>query len=267
MASLESVAARLLAAGGYGVRVVSNDIVAELAEVLSKTTESLPGSSRFVLNEWLHVVDTWRLEDWPSYKQFKRLGRKTRLSEEKRAVLWSIFEELHRRLNEQRWTTLPAAFHQLALEFEVREIKPYDYIVVDEAQDISPMQLRFVGALAAGGINSLFFAGDLGQRIFQTPFSWASLGVQIRGRSHSLRVNYRTSHQIRSQADRLLDQQVSDVDGNIEDRFGTVSVFNGARPSIKLFDDETAEQNGVADWIRGVIEDGVSPGEIRFCKD
>ena len=64
----------------------------------------------------------------------------------------------------------------------------------------------------------LFFAGDLGQRIFQQPFSWKALGVDVRGRSFTLRVNYRTSHQIRMQADRLLGPEVSDVDGNTEDR-------------------------------------------------
>lgn len=263
VATLESVAARLLAPGGRSVSLVSNDTVAEvLEEVLSETTASLPGSSRFVLNEWLHVVDAWQLEDWPSYKSFKRLGRKTRLAEAKRAALWSIFEELHRRLDEQDSETLPAAFHHLTTEFEARKNKPYDYIVVDEAQDISPMQLKFVSALAAGGTNSLFFAGDLGQRIFQTPFSWASLGVQIRGRSHILRINYRTSHQIRSQTDRLTDNKVSDVDGNVEDRFGTVSVFNGVRPSILVFDDESTEMQGVAAWVRRVVDEGASPGEI-----
>ena len=66
----------------------------------------------------------------------------------------------------------------------------------------------------------MFFAGDLGQRIFQTPFSWASLGVDIRGRSQTLRINYRTSHQIRRHADRLLHAELSDVDGNTESRKG-----------------------------------------------
>ncbi len=77
------------------------------------------------------------------------------------------------------------------------------------------------------GRNGLFFAGDLGQRIFQQPFSWKALGVDVRGRSRTLRINYRTSHQIRMQADRLLGPEVSDVDGNTETRRGTVSVFNG----------------------------------------
>ena len=75
---------------------------------------------------------------------------------------------------------------------------------IDEAQDLSVAQLRFLAALGGGRPNALFFAGDLGQRIFQQPFSWKALGVDVRGRSRTLRVNYRTSHQIRSQADRLL---------------------------------------------------------------
>ena len=66
--------------------------------------------------------------------------------------------------------------------------------------------------------DALFFAGDLGQRIFQLPFSWKSLGVDVRGRSATLRINYRTSHQIRVQAGRLFGKQISDVDGNVEDR-------------------------------------------------
>ncbi len=104
---------------------------------------------------------------------------------------------------------------------------PFDFCVVDEAQDISVAQLRFLAALGGGRPNSLFFAGDLGQRIFQQPFSWKALGVDIRGRSRTLRINYRTSHQIRMQADRLLGPELSDVDGNTEERRGTISVFNG----------------------------------------
>ena len=67
------------------------------------------------------------------------------------------------------------------------------------------------------------------KRIFQQPFSWKALGVDIRGRARTLHVNYRTSHQIRMQADRLLGPEVSDVDGNTEDRGNTISVFNGPR--------------------------------------
>jgi hypothetical protein len=78
-----------------------------------------------------------------------------------------------------------------------------------EAQDISVPQLKFLAALGGGRPDGLFFAGDLGQRIFQQPFSWKAIGVDIRGRSRTLRINYRTSHQIRMQADRLLGPELS----------------------------------------------------------
>src|SRR5204863_5566620 len=115
----------------------------------------------------------------------------------------------------------------------------------DEAQDISVAHLRFFAALGAARPNGLFFASDLGQRIFQQPFSWKSLGVDIRGRSRNLRVNYRTSHQIRLQADRLLGQEATDVDGNREVRSDTVSVFNGPPPVIRVLPSETEEIKSV----------------------
>ncbi|EQD43428.1 UvrD/REP helicase, partial [mine drainage metagenome] len=110
--------------------------------------------------------------------------------------------------------------------------------------------------------NGLFFAGDLGQRIFQTPFSWKSLGVDIRGRSRTLHINYRTSHQIRMQADRLLGPEVSDVDGNSEDRRGTISVFNGPVPVIRTFADTAGEVAAVAQWLLARIAEGMPPHEI-----
>ena len=140
----------------------------------------------------------------------------------------------------------------------------FDFAVVDEAQDISVAHLRFLAALGGGRPNSLFFAGDLGQRIFQQPFSWKALGVDIRGRSRTLRVNYRTSHQIRMQADRLLGPVLTDVDGNPEDRNDTISVFNGPVPSIHSFDSESDEIAGVSEWIAQNSKAGVQPHEIAI---
>jgi DNA helicase IV len=106
------------------------------------------------------------------------------------------------------------------------------------------------------------FAGDLGQRIFQQPFSWKSLGVDIRGRSRTLRVNYRTSHQIRAHADRLLGPVVTDVDGNAEERGDTVSVFNGPPPQIEVLPEVAAECSAAGKWLAGCAKDGILPHEI-----
>jgi superfamily I DNA/RNA helicase len=133
---------------------------------------------------------------------------------------------------------------------------------VDEAQDLSVAQLRFLAALGASRADALFFAGDLGQRIFQQPFSWKSLGVDVRGRSRTLRINYRTSHQIRQQADRLLGPQVADVDGNSETRSDTVSVFNGPPPVVRVLDSEEQEVQSVAAWLAERSKDGLLPQEF-----
>ncbi|MEI6656228.1 MAG: 3'-5' exonuclease, partial [Verrucomicrobiota bacterium] len=123
-------------------------------------------------------------------------------------------------------------------------------------------QLRFFAALGGERPNALFFAGDIGQRIFQQPFSWKSLGVNIQGRSRNLRINYRTSHQIRQQADRLLGPEVTDVDGNREDRSDTISVFNGPPPVIRVFADEGDEVKGVTAWLLEQSTAGILPHEF-----
>ena len=123
-------------------------------------------------------------------------------------------------------------------------------------------ELRMLAAIADRNTDALFFAGDLGQRIFKEPFSWKALGVDIRGRSHALKVNYRTSHQIRQTVDRLLPPLVRDADGNDEDRQGTVSAFNGPDPLVRVFDARDGEIKGLALWVRESIEDGIESEEI-----
>jgi superfamily I DNA/RNA helicase len=153
-------------------------------------------------------------------------------------------------------------FDALAVAQAARPLPAYDAVVVDEAQDISITQLRFLAALAGGRPNALFFSGDLGQRIFQQPFSWKTLGVDVRGRSKTLSVNYRTSHQIRQQADRLLGPEVADVDGDVDGRRHAVSVFNGAPPEVRTFDTPEDESMAVGVWLRAVIDGGTKPREI-----
>jgi superfamily I DNA/RNA helicase len=214
------------------------------------------------MTEWEQVVDGWQLDTWETYRDVTRLGRKTRLKEPQRALLWLIFEDVRSRLRSKGLITYSGLFNRLASHFEGGARSPFDYVVIDEAQDVSIAQLRFLAALSAGRPNKLFFAGDLGQRIFQQPFSWKALGVDVRGRSTTLRINYRTSHQIRMQADRLLGPEVSDVDGNVEDRRATVSLFNGPVPTIKILDSIAEETELVGEWLKTKMNEGVQPHEI-----
>jgi len=237
----------------------------EIDKIMRNASADVAGhafSHRFLLSEWSNVVDAWQLHSWDAYRNIKRLGRKTRLSVAQRKTLWSIFEIVLRRLEEKNVITSSGLFTQLAEVLNSSLNPPFDFAVVDEAQDIGIAQLKFLSALAGTRPNGLYFSGDLGQRIFQQPFSWKSLGVDIRGRSRTLKVNYRTSHQIRTQADRLLGPELADVDGNREERKGTVSVFNGPGPVIVVANSVEDEIVQVGNWLSEQVADGILPHEI-----
>ena len=262
VAALDAVGERLYGSHFGSARIADRKEIKGLLVEHSAGIEELRFGQRFLLGEWEEVVDAWQVDSLEEYLNIKRLGRRTRLPEAQRKLLWQVFSGVKNHLNKHGFITRSQLFSELADKISSRSHRAYDVAVVDEAQDISVAQLRFLAALGADRKNSLFFAGDLGQRIFQAPFSWKSLGVDIRGRSHTLRINYRTSHQIRKQADQLLGPEVTDIDGNVDDRRGTVSVFNGPDPDVRVFNSEDEEISFVGQWLGSLAEDDVSAHEI-----
>ncbi|MGA1600624.1 MAG: 3'-5' exonuclease, partial [bacterium] len=233
--------------------------------LIQEAAQSTPGhafQTPFLLAEWNEIIDAWQLKDWKEYQNFKRLGRKSRVSPSQREVLWSIFTQVQQKLRDQNLITDAERFTQLAHRFAGMPQTLYEFMVVDEAQDISVSQLRLLATVAGERENALFLCGDQGQQIFQAPFSWKAVGVNIQGRSRNLKINYRTSHQIRFQADRLLDESLSDLDGNTESRRGTISVFNGPAPEVLGCEDEQMEIKRVVGWLQQRIDSGVRPREI-----
>ena len=208
------------------------------------------------------MVDAWQLETWEDYRDVARLGRKTRLAEKQRAVLWSIFSKVREELSIREHLTEPGMFRRLERHLATTGHTPFEFCVIDEAQDIGVAELRLLAVLGGDRSNSLFFAGDLGQRIFQTPFSWNALGVDVRGRSRTLRINYRTSHQIRRQADLLLPNEIADVDGVTEQRGGTISAFNGPDPLVMTLGSPEEESACIAGWLKERRDEGYQPQEI-----
>jgi plasmid maintenance system killer protein len=219
-------------------------------------------SSHFLFGEWTEVADAWQLKTWQAYRDVSRLGRKTRIGGKQREILWAIFERVRAALAERKAVTWAEVFGRLADQLATDKQRPYDHAVVDECQDLGVAEARFLGVLASGQPDGLFFTGDLGQRIFQQPFSWKALGLDVRGRSFTLRINYRTSHQIRLHADRLLPTTVSDVDGNAEGRRGTVSMFDGPSPLVTVCKDIGKEAEAVGTWIAERLREGCKPHEI-----
>ena len=216
----------------------------------------------FLWSEWNTVIDAWQIDSEASYLDVVRIGRRSRIAAGRRSELWPIFDAVRKAIKSSGRKTKAMLFEEVSESYRERAAKPYSHIIVDEAQDLDVADLKLLAAIAPKTGNALFFAGDLGQRIFKLPFSWKSLGVDVRGRSATLKVNYRTSHQVRTSADKLLPDAIRDMDGLEEDRRGTVSVFNGPIPEIHVVEDQETELACVEDWVKILIEDKTPLSEI-----
>lgn len=219
-------------------------------------------TAAFLLEEWNELVDAWGVTDAESYATIPRIGRRTRLGPRQREAAWAVFDTVRHSLQRRGLVTWSMIYNRLTEWLRGGGRLPFEHFVVDEAQDLTVAQVRFLAEAGKLRADALFLAGDIGQRIFRLPFSWAKLGLDIRGRSHSLKVNYRTTHQIRAVADRLLPVSITDMDGVEEGRRGTVSVFDGPPPDIRLFDSEDAETSSVAQWLSDNRDDGIPPNAI-----
>jgi len=268
VATLSEVAYTLYKENFGQPSLLSRGLITKLLDEVASLVPDHEFTPTFLKSEWRDVVDAWQLDSWEAYRDVPRLGRKTRLGAKQREKLWTIFGYLRQALAERKVISWASLYARLADHIRETGQSPFTYTIVDEAQDIGIAELSFLAALGEGRDDALFFTGDLGQRIFQQPFSWKAAGIDLRGRSHTLKICYRTSEQIRNQADRLLPASIIDVDGHSEDRRHTVSIFAGPRPETHKFEDEVAEYDAVAIWLRTLQSDGFTLDEIGiFVRD
>lgn len=216
----------------------------------------------FARSEWESVIQQQGLRTWEEYRSARRTGRGRALSASERKDLWRLFGEVYQRLDERGlldFTSLCRRAETLLNEGKVQS--PYQAVLIDEVQDLKPAELRFLRALCATNLKQLLLAGDAGQRIYPGGFTLSGLGIDVRGRSHVLRINYRTTEQIRRLADRLLGDDAEDMDGERENRRGTRSLLRGPNPTLQGFGSVAVEDEGIAAWLRARFERGLRPEE------
>lgn len=227
----------------------------------SRAAPSADFSVAFLRSEWDSIVDPWGIRKWPSYKGVSRAGRATPLGAKQRLLLWKIFEELLRVLAERKlmtWTGLCYETAQL-----LYDARPYDHVIADECQDFGPAELTLLRALVEPGHDDLFLCSDAGQRIYKAPVAWSSTGIDVRGRSTRLMINYRTTEQIRKFSDNLLPDTIDEGEGEKEKRT-TVSLLNGPAPEVKGFTNASKESEGVATWLQSMLTAGYKPRDIAI---
>lgn len=220
-----------------------------------------PFGFTFLRQEWDSVVDYWGIKSFEAYRDISRAGRGVGLQPRQRQRLWDVFAEVQSGLRRAGMMTWGDVCDFMRERIEAGGVHPFQHVVVDEAQDLGPRELRLVAALAAPGQHALFFAGDVGQRIFRWPFSWVSAGVDVRGRAQRLKVNYRTTAEIKRFSERLLPGKITEVDGEAEER-GALSLLHGADPELRSAADAAGEADVLADFIEVALADGLKPTEI-----
>ena len=136
----------------------------------------------------------------------------------------------------------------------------FTHVVADEYQDFGPAELKLLKALASDDEEGLFLCGDLGQRIYKGRASWLSLGIDVRGRSHSLTVNYRTTEQVRRFADKIL----ADPGGKLADEPDrrSISLLSGPEPRVQGYGTMAEEIDGAATALRALRGEGYEPHDI-----
>jgi hypothetical protein len=180
--SLDAIGLRLYKAHVGQATIASGAIVRELVQEAASAEGEHKFGLHFLTTEWEEVVDAWQLADWEAYRDVVRLGRKTRIAEPQRKVLWSIFERVRAGLKARHLITHAQLFSSLATAISKNKNVVFDFAVVDEAQDISVAHVRFFAALGGGRLNALFFAAISGSASSSNPSHgrpWASTFVGV----------------------------------------------------------------------------------------
>ncbi len=239
----------------------------EKIETLIKRHHSLGGylfDTGFLATEWNGVVEPQGIHSWEEYRDAVRTGRGKPLTVKQRKDCWKVFARVWDDLNAA--DALPwSAICRTASEALVSGVieSPFDAVIVDEVQDLQPQELRLLSALAIKNPGDLMVLGDAGQRIYPGGFSLKKLGIDVRGRSHILRINYRTTEQIRRFADGLTPRSSDDFDEGAEDRRSR-SLLKGPAPTLNGFASAVEHDGFVLQQIQRLIAQGLSAKEIAI---
>jgi superfamily I DNA/RNA helicase len=171
---------------------------------LRETAQVLQRDESFFADEIRGVIKGLGLVSVQAYKAIRRYGRKTALGPAQREAVWHVYEAYQQRMQ-------AAGIHEhadaaplvLAQAKRGQVSRRYNDIIVDEAQDLKPVDLRVLQLLVARE-GTLLVLGDGAQTLYSRGFSWVQAGISARGRTALLRVNHRNTCQIAEAAAQLI---------------------------------------------------------------
>lgn len=220
----------------------------------------------FYEEEWREVVLPQGCTTIDDYLSAKRVGRGTRLNRQKRVKIWPVFDALRSELR-QRGLWEPEEAKQAAADRLTASGQPARYraVIVDEAQDLDAAGFRLIRALAGPEhADDLFIVGDSHQRIYGRPLVLSQCGINVRGRSRKLRINYRTTEETRAWATAVLaGVPFDDLDGGTDASSDYRSLMHGEPPLIRGFRDPAEEQRFLVELIQSL--EGIGQSLASTC--
>lgn len=220
-------------------------------------------SAEFLQKEFHEVILYNDVQSLEQYLKTPRVGLGNALSRKQRKNVWEMvfkYREMQNALNiiSQR-ELFNITTHWLKEQPEFQ----FTHVIADEIQDLSNPELRFLRALTPEGSNDLFLVGDPYQRIYSRKLNFKAAGINIQGRSRRLRVNYRTTEEIKRQAVRIVSGvEADDFDGGEESLKGYVSLLHGETPVYKLFNNKNQEFEAIGSYIQTCLDAKISPRDI-----
>lgn len=214
----------------------------------------LPYPESFFRDEWELVVQAQGCETWEDYKGASRSGRGVRMSRAQRRQVWPVFEEYRHQLEKHGFREPEDAMRDATALLRQGKVRvSLRSILVDEAQDMSTSAFRLLRAvIPEERANDLFIVGDGHQRIYRKQVVLSHAGVNIRGRGRRLRINYRTTDEIRRYAVALLEGvEFDDLDAGADSNQGYRSLTHGEMPEVLALPTFADEVEAIAQWLTG----------------
>ena len=254
---LDKWVADLLRRAGYRYEIKWWGLGKDLEELWDKALGLAAGSKfpdSFFRDEWELVIQPQGCETWEEYKQASRAGRGVRMSRGQRKEVWPVFEEYRHQLEKHAFREPEDAMRDAAALLRQGKVRvSVRSIVVDEAQDMSTNAFALLrAAIPEERPDDLFIVGDGHQRIYRKRVVLSHAGVNIRGRGRRLRINYRTTDEIRRYAVAVLeDIEFDDLDAGNDSTRGYRSLTHGGPPEVIIRETFSEEVEAIAQWLVG----------------
>lgn len=257
---------QFLRESGFSAQIGYDDAIKPLWErAVLLANIDLPFETSFYEEEWNRIVIAQEALTLEKYVKATRNGRGTRLDRKKRMHIWKVFENYQNLMKENQIRDINTAMYESTKLLQSAGRKPrYASIIIDEGQDFSDNAYRLIRALAGEEHpNDIFIVGDSHQRIYRNHPILSKCGINVRGRSSILKINYRTTEEIRKQAILLLKGiSFDDLDEGFDLGDKCQSLTHGEKPIVENFGNANDEFDFILREVKKLKDNGVSLTDI-----